>query len=173
VNSIDMTKRKFDNNGNAYNKKTTNLLQINPLMSIPKLALVLTGLMALTGLIYCIAALEESTQAGKEVAAKFETIFFTTVALAYFGVAAWMFRVKKRFTSRLPYTISIIGSAALIAIYVSSRIINFPIVGLQEDIGFTDMLSKALQVSIILLGSYLLLSIRRVIRTSSIRFFEP
>ena len=157
-----MTKRKFDINDNAYNKKVSNLLQIkNPLMFTPKLPLVMTALMALTGLIYCIAALEESAQAGKEVAATLETIFFTTTAVAYFGIAAWMFIIKNRFNGGLPYTISIVGSAVLIAIYVSSRIINFPIVGLQEDVGFIDMLSKVLQVSIILLGSYLLLCIRR------------
>ena len=174
-----MTNRKFDNNdsgnGNTHNnKKISKLLQIrNPLMSTPKIALVLTGLMALTGLIYCTAALEESAQAGKESAAKLETTFFTTTAVAYFGMAGWVFRVKKRFTSRLPYIITIIGSAALIAIYISSRTTNFPIVGLQEDIDFTDMLSKVLQVAIILLGSYLLLCIRSVVITSSIRFLEP
>ena len=125
-------------------------------MLTPKLPLVLIALMALTGLIYCIAALEESAEAGKEVAATLETIFFATTAVAYFGIAAWMFKTKNRFDGRLPYTISIVGSAVLIAIYVSSRIINFPIVGLQEDVGLIDMLSKVLQVSIILLGSYYL-----------------
>jgi hypothetical protein len=164
-----MTKRKSYNNDNAYNnnKKSKQLTAIkNPLMFTPKLELVLTTLMALTGLIYCVAALEESAQAGKEVAATLETIFFTTTAVSYFVIAAWMCRIKNRFNGGLPYTISIAGSAALIAIYVSSRIINFPIVGLQEDIGFIDMLSKVLQVSIILLGSYLLLCMRRVVRTS-------
>ena len=81
-------------------------------MFTPKLELVLTTLMALTGLIYCIVHLE-SLQAGKEVGATLETIFFTTTAVSYFVITAWMCRIKNRFNGGLPYTISIAGSAAI------------------------------------------------------------
>jgi hypothetical protein len=51
--------------------------------------------------------------------------------------------------SKLPYVISIVGSLILIGLYIASRTFALPIVGLQEDIGSIDIISKVLQVGII------------------------
>jgi hypothetical protein len=50
----------------------------------------------------------------------------------------------------------LIGSIALIALYIASRNVNLPVVGQQEDIGVTDLASKVLQVGVIVICSILL-----------------
>jgi hypothetical protein len=50
--------------------------------------------------------------------------------------------------NKVPY---IIGSLALITLYTLSRTVSLPLIGFEEHIGSIDILSKVLQVGIILL----------------------
>ncbi len=115
---------------------------------------VIAGFMLSTGGIYFYEASEEAKEFNVEFAAQVETTLFVTAGILYFPFGIWM--IKSKYSSRAPYVISLIGSVSLVLLYIASRTVNLPVVGLQEDIGFTDMLSKVLQVGIIIISSIVL-----------------
>ena len=88
------------------------------------------------------------------LATQVQTAFFSVVGLGYAGVGVWILKDKGK--TNAPYIVAIGGSIAMIGLYVASRTINLPIVGLQEDVGTIDILSKVLQVGIIGLTAYML-----------------
>jgi hypothetical protein len=102
---------------------------------------------------------EEAEEGG--IATQVETAFFTIVGLGYAGVGIWVLKDKGKTNS--PYIIAIGGSIAMIALYVASRTIDLPLVGLQDDVGTIDILSKVLQVGIIGLSAYMI-NTNKVIR---------
>ena len=104
---------------------------------------------------------EEEAEGGDAAATQVEIAFFTIAGVAYAGVGAWI--IKNKGKTNTPYLIAIGGSMAIIGLYVASRTIDMPIVGLQEDIGTIDILSKVLQVAIIGLSAYMI-NINRVVR---------
>ena len=59
-----------------------------------------------------------------------------------------------------PYIVSIIASMALIAIYISSRTVGVPIVGVEYYIGRLDIVSKVLQVVAIALSCISIYNLR-------------
>jgi uncharacterized membrane protein (GlpM family) len=77
---------------------------------------------------------------------------------AYIAVGLWMAKSKG---NRIPYVVAIVGSLALIALYILSRTISLPIVGLQEDVGTIDVLSKVSQIGIVAGSLYLLKQSKR------------
>ena len=85
--------------------------------------------------------------ASDALAAQIQTAFFAIVGIAYALVAVWMVKAKDR--TNLPYIIAIAGSVIIIVLYVASRTMALPIVGLQDDVGVLDIMSKVLQVFII------------------------
>ncbi len=118
------------------------------------LIFIVGGLMLITGGIYFYESYSESSEFNTELAAQAETMFFATAGILYVPFGIWM--LKSKLASRAPYIISIIGSVALIVLYVASRNVNLPIVGQQEDVGVTDLASKILQAGIIAICSVLL-----------------
>ena len=67
------------------------------------------------------------------------------VGIAYIAAGIWM--LENKYYSKVPYIIAAIGSIALIAFYISTRTMNIPSIGLQDDIGTIDILSKVMQAS--------------------------
>jgi hypothetical protein len=131
------------------------------------IALAVAGLLAAVGAIYLISAYEEPIEAQEESAAEggspdagmdtgtlVQTIFFGVAGSANLGVAAWIIVSRKRMV-RTPYIITAAGCAFLIVLYIASRTINLPIVGIQEDIGTIDILSKVLQGIAVGLSAYM------------------
>jgi hypothetical protein len=110
---------------------------------------VVTIMMLSTAIIYFVAASEISTESSASV----ETTLFVVSGCAYMAVGLWMARSKG---NRIPYMIAIVGSLALIGLYILSRTVSLPIVGLQEDVGTIDILSKVLQIGIVAGSVYLL-----------------
>jgi predicted cobalt transporter CbtA len=101
---------------------------------------------------------EENSEEEKEaeeggLGTQVETAFFTIVGLGYAGVGIWVLKDKGK--TNTPYMIAIGGSIAMIGLYIASRTIDLPVVGLQEDVGTIDILSKVLQVGIIGLSAYM------------------
>lgn len=112
-----------------------------------------------------------------------ESALFVTAGVAYVAVAGWMLvdlskgaKTKNEVVkggrqnsldgnnpsnTRVPYVIAIAGSASLIVLYIISRTVALPIVGLQEDVGPIDIMSKILQAGIIGVSISLLLELRR------------
>src|SRR5689334_19959149 len=89
---------------------------------------------------------ESNEGEGNTIATVNEIIFFTVVGIAYTAAGIWM--LENKYYSKVPYIIAAIGSIALIAFYVSTRTISIPSVGLQDDVGTIDILSKVMQAAI-------------------------
>ena len=85
-----------------------------------------------------------------------QTMLFTTAAVSYLPLGIWM--IKNRLHSRAPYVIASLISVALISLYVMSRTVNLPVVGIQDDVGVVDVVSKAVQGGIIVVSLLLLRS---------------
>jgi hypothetical protein len=110
-------------------------------------------MMLSTGIIYFVAASETASEIFTESSASVEMTLFVVSGCAYMAVGLWMAKSKG---NRIPYVVAIVGSLALIGLYVLSRTISLPIIGLQEDVGTIDVLSKVLQIGIIAGPVYLL-----------------
>lgn len=125
-------------------------------------------LMLLTGAVYLFVATGEIAEATEEHEAEpgepiegalVETALFATVGGAYVPVGLWA--ISSRHSSRTPYFLAIVGSGALIILYVLSRTVSLPIVGIQDDVGFIDVSSKVLQGAIIAASAYIIIAIRK------------
>ena len=112
-----------------------------------------TIMMLSTGIIYFVAASETASEISTESSASVETTLFVVSGCAYIGVGLWIASSK---VNRIPYVVAIVGSLALVGLYILSRTISLPIVGLQEDVGTIDVLSKVLQIGIVAGSVYLL-----------------
>jgi len=83
-----------------------------------------------------------------------EMIFFIIVGLGYTAVG--IYTLENRYHNKIPYFMAIIGSLALILFYILTRTINIPSIGIQDDVGVTDILTKTMQAAIVVLSSYIL-----------------
>src|SRR5574337_2081757 len=93
-----------------------------------QLILVITILAISNSGIYFITAysqMQESTDASSMI----ETMLFTTAAISYLPLGIWM--IKNRLHSKAPYVIASMISFALVGLYVISRTVSLPVVGLQ------------------------------------------
>lgn len=84
-----------------------------------------------------------------------QTIFFVIVGIAYIVAAAWMLK-NRRNSSKVPYIIALWGSLVIIVLYIISRTVNVPYIGLEAEVNTIDIISKVLQVGIII-GSLIVL----------------
>lgn len=126
-------------------------------------------LMIATGAVYLYVATQEIAEANEvyveqEVGesiegALIEAVFFATVGGAYIPVGLWA--ISGRHSTKTPYYLAIIGSGALIVLYVLSRTVDMPLVGKQDDVGFIDVGSKVLQGAIIAASMYIIAIIRK------------
>jgi hypothetical protein len=140
------------------NKKTMQL-------TIVSLAL----LMLTTGVVYLVVSIEQTGEvnatyvernAGESIeGGLIQTVLFATVGGAYIPVGLWA--ISSRHSSKTPYFLALLGSVALIILYILSRTIDLPLVGKQDDVGFIDILSKVLQCAIISISAYIIVAIRR------------
>ena len=125
-------------------------------------------LMIVTGALYLYVATQEIAEANEIFVEKedepiegalTETVFFSTVGGAYIPVGLWA--ISSRHSSKTPYWLAIIGSGALIILYVLSRTVDMPLVGMQDDVGFIDVGSKVLQGGIIASALYVIATIKK------------
>ena len=131
-------------------------------------------LMISTGAVYLFVATEEIAEAnevyeeqdiGESIeGALIESVFFATVGGAYIPVGLWA--LSGRRSSKTPYWLAIIGSGALITLYVLSRTVDMPLVGQQDDVGVIDVGSKMLQGGIIAASLYIIAAIKKEKKTS-------
>jgi hypothetical protein len=131
-------------------------------------------LMIASGAVYLFVATEEIAEAnevyeeqdvGESIeGALIESVFFATVGGAYIPVGLWA--LSSRHSSKTPYWLAIIGSGALITLYVLSRTIDMPLVGQQDDVGLIDVGSKVLQGGIIAASVYIIAVIRSTKKAS-------
>lgn len=86
---------------------------------------------------------------------KFEFPFAIGTGVGYAAIGLWMILDKRN--SKIPYGIAIIGSVALLAIYVASRTIGISSLGL-EPVGLLDLIVGMLQGGIIAGSLYVLIT---------------
>jgi hypothetical protein len=147
------------------------------------LVYVVAALMICTGALYFIVASQDyselsqspassssnntdSKDEGDTMAIVNEIIFFTVVGIAYTAAGIWM--LENKYYSKVPYILAAIGSVALIAFYISTRTINIPSIGIQDDVGTIDILSKVLQAAIAGISIYIVKSSTIIWRSASI-----
>lgn len=157
------------------------------------LVYVVSALMIPTAAIYFIAASQDYSELSKSassssssngvgntteikdqgdiIATINEMVFFIVVGVAYIAAGIWM--LENKYFSKVPYIIAIIGSIALIAFYISTRTINIPSIGLQDDIGTIDILSKVVQVAIDGISIYIVRSSTIIWRSATTRTSSP
>ena len=148
------------------------------------LVYVVVALMISTATIYFIAASQdysdlapsigngtESKDSGDTIATVNEMIFFIVVGIAYIAAGIWM--AENKYYSKLSYILAAIGSVALIAFYISTRTVNIPSIGIQDDIGTIDILSKVLQAAIAGISIYIVKSSTIIWRSATTRTSSP
>jgi len=121
--------------------------------STQQFILIATILVLANSGIYFVTAysqMKESDDTGSQI----QTMLFTTAAIAYLPLGIWM--VKNKLHSRAPYVIASLISIALIGLYIASRTITLPVVGIQEDVGMIDIISKVTQGAIVVVSLLLL-----------------
>lgn len=99
--------------------------------------------------------MQESSDAGSQI----QTMLFATAAVSYLPLGLWM--IKNKLHTRAPYVIASLISVALIGLYVLSRTVNLPVVGVQEDIGTIDILCKVTQGGIVVVSLLLIRNWRK------------
>ncbi len=103
--------------------------------------------------------MDASQWAELDAGGKAQTIFFLAVSVVYIPVGIWMLKQKH---SNKPHVIALGGSLSLILFYIASRTIVFPIVGIQNDVGSVDIVTKILQSAIVIGSTYLVISRRKL-----------
>jgi hypothetical protein len=164
----------------AYNDMVKDNNQIEhkaiSLAHKPLIVYIITALMVATSIIYFYVAYEDyqelsqasSSADSKDAAAsaastediqatRNEMTFFLIVAISYIPISIWMLKVKH--SSKIPYIISIVGSAVLIVFYILTRVIDIPSIGLQTDVGTIDITTKIVQGAIVAISSFLVISV--------------
>ena len=114
--------------------------------------------MAACGIIYFVTSYTQSLE-GNDPSSQIQTMFFATAGIVYIPLGIWMLR--NRLHSRGPYVISILVSIFLMVLYVASRTINLPVVGIQEDIGTVDIITKIIQIGIIAISVRLVQELKK------------
>jgi hypothetical protein len=138
---------------------------INQKIVVYSLSVVLVSI----GVVYCLVAASEYQDfkeltdmgiEGETAEKQFEMTFFTATGIINFGLGIWVLRSRRR--QVLPYLVSGVVSAGLIVIYVASRTVGVPIVGVEYYIGRLDMISKILQVIAIALSGFAIYGVQKL-----------
>jgi hypothetical protein len=88
-----------------------------------------------------------------------EMTLFLSTGVGYMLTVIWM--LKKKLSSVLPYIVLMVGSIVMIGIYIASRTVGVPPIGIEYYIGKMDITTKILQVLISALSVYLICYIQR------------
>lgn len=121
--------------------------------SLQRFIMIATALVLANSGVYFVTAYSQM-QESSDVGSQLQTMLFTTAAVSYLPLGIWM--IKNKLHSRAPYVISSLISVALIGLYVLSRTVSLPIVGIQDDVGVVDILCKLSQGGIVVISLLLL-----------------
>lgn len=129
---------------------------------------ILLALIVSTAVVYFIVASQEYSDLleflqvgiqGETQEKQVEMALFIGSGIVYLGLFIWILKTKLR--SKIPYIVVAAISAILIATYAASRTIGVPLVGVEYYIGKLDMVSKVLQVIMIGISVYLISMMRK------------
>ena len=129
----------------------------------------LTGVLFIIGVEYCLVANSEYEDSkeldamgikGETAEKQFEATFFVSAVVANFILAALVIKSNRNV---IPYLASAGISAGLIAIYIASRTVGVPVVGVEYYVGRLDLISKGFQAAAIVLSVIAIHNIRKFI----------
>jgi len=128
---------------------------------------VLAALLLSNAIVYLIVASQEYEDLiefqqigidGETQEKQLEISVFVGASMIYLGLFTWV--LKSRLKNKNPYLVSAVFSIVMIGIYITSRTIGVPLVGVEYYVGKIDMVSKILQAAIIGVAGYLIFAIR-------------
>jgi hypothetical protein len=138
---------------------------------------ILLVLIVSTAIIYFVVASQEYSDLvefldvgiqGETQEKQVEMTLFIGSGIVYLGLFVWILKTKLR--SKIPYIAVAAISAILIATYAASRTIGVPLVGVEYYIGKLDMANKVLEVIMIGISVYLIFAVRKtMIKEETIR----
>jgi hypothetical protein len=138
---------------------------------------ILLVLIVSTAVIYFVVASQEYSDLiefldvgiqGETQEKQVEMTLFIGSGIVYLGLFVWILKTKLR--SKIPYIAVAAISAILIATYAASRTIGVPLVGVEYYIGKLDMANKILEVIMIGISVYLIFAVRKtMIKEETIR----
>ena len=161
-------------------RETTTTLTAHPKTTI---VYITAALMLLTGAIYFYVASQDYADISQSahlstgaknaqdiMATTNEMIFFIIIGLGY--IAVGIYTLENTYRNKIPYMMAIVGSSALILFYILTRTINIPSIGIQDDIGVTDVLTKVMQAAIVALSLYVVVSLTKRKSQTSVPILE-
>lgn len=128
---------------------------------------VLAALLISNAIVYLIVASQEYENLiefqqigidGETQEKQLEISVFVGASLLYLILFIWV--LKFRLKNKNPYLVSAVFSIIMIGIYIASRTIGVPVVGVEYYTGKIDIVSKILQAAIIGVAGYLIFAIR-------------
>jgi hypothetical protein len=138
-------------------------------MSISSIIMyILLVIIVSTAVIYFVVASQEYSDLieflevgiqGETQEKQVEMALFIGAGIVYLGLFVWILKTKLR--SKIPYIVVAAISAILIATYVASRTIGVPLVGVEYYIGKLDIANKVLEVIMIGISVYLIFAVRK------------
>jgi hypothetical protein len=147
-------------------------------MSISSIIIyILLVIIVSTAVIYFVVASQEYSDLieflevgiqGETQEKQVEMALFIGAGIVYLGLFVWILKTKLR--SKIPYIVVAAISAILIATYAASRTIGVPLVGVEYYIGKLDIANKVLEVIMIGISVYLIFAVRKtMIKEETIR----
>jgi hypothetical protein len=137
---------------------------------------ILLALIVSTAIIYFIVASQEYSDLleflqvgiqGETQEKQVEMTLFIGAGIVYLGLFVWI--LKTKLTSKIPYIVVAAISAILIVTYAASRTIGVPLVGVEYYIGKLDIANKVLEVIMIGMSIYLLFAVRKTMIIEAMR----
>lgn len=128
----------------------------------------LSAILIAIGIVYFVVAYSEYQDfkdltdmgiKGESEEKQFEMTFFTVTGIINLSLGVWIIRSREGAVT--PYIISGVISLGLIVIYVASRTVGVPVVGVEYYVGRIDVVSKILQVIAIALSGIAVYNIRK------------
>ena len=137
---------------------------------------ILLALIVSTAITYFIVASQEYSDLleflqvgiqGETQEKQVEMTLFIGAGIVYLGLFVWI--LKTKLTSKIPYIVVAAISAILIVTYAASRSIGVPLVGVEYYIGKLDIANKVLEVIMIGMSIYLIFAVRKTMIIEAMR----
>ncbi len=132
------------------------------------LLFILCGLSLSTAIVYFLVATQEYANLldylnagikGENREIQIEMSLFISTGIFYIIMLIWV--LKSKMKSSTPFFLIFVISGLMICIYIASRTIGVPPIGIEYYVGKLDILTKLLQVFLIGLSVYLFLQTKK------------
>ena len=132
------------------------------------LLIIFCGLLLSVAIVYFLVATQEYDDLldylgagikGETQEKQIEMSLFISTGIFYIIMLIWIIKPKNK--RSVPYFLSFVISVMMICIYVASRTVGVPPIGIEYYVGKLDVLTKTLQVFIIGISVYLFIQTKK------------